>query len=226
MIHFSLFRKRAVWLPTWRGWILLALSFGGLLSFVVRHIHPFLAVTQTVSANVLIVGGWLPDDALKSSFEEFSQGGYDYLVTTGGPIETGSYLFEFKDFATLGAAKMKVLGLNVQNLLVVPAPFVMKNRTYAATRAVLEKLRDEQLDVRGINVVSLGTHARRARMVYAKVFPKVPVGIIAQEPNEYDASQWWNYSAGLVAVLNGTIRVAYEWLLDSGRGSDELGTVQ
>jgi hypothetical protein len=133
-------------------------------------------------------------------------------------------LSEFKDFATLGAAKMKAIGLKDHRLLVAPAPFVMKNRTYAAARAVLEKLRDEKIDVRGINVVSLGTHARRAWMVYAKVFPKVPVGVIAQEPNEYDASQWWQYSAGLVSVLNGTIRVGYEWLLDSGRSSGESAT--
>jgi hypothetical protein len=60
-------RRRALWVPTWAGWFMIFLVVGGTLAFFVLRIHPFLAVTEDVKTDTLIVEGWLCDDAEGSS---------------------------------------------------------------------------------------------------------------------------------------------------------------
>lgn len=48
-----------------------------------NYLAGYLSISEQVKANILIVEGWLPDYALKMSYEEFRKNGYDYIVTTG-----------------------------------------------------------------------------------------------------------------------------------------------
>jgi hypothetical protein len=58
-------------------------------------ISVYLSKTQKVSANVLLVEGWLPADDIKTALDEFQKGGYDLIVTTGmRPVFEGCVLYE------------------------------------------------------------------------------------------------------------------------------------
>jgi hypothetical protein len=90
------FKRREVLLPTPRTWVLvvaLTLSLG----FVAVHkVHGFLAQRHPApGARLLVVEGWLWEDALDEAIDVYRAGGYSLLVTTGGPIEywTGSHGF-------------------------------------------------------------------------------------------------------------------------------------
>jgi hypothetical protein len=43
----------------------------------------YLSATKKVSANVLIVEGWLPPDGIKDAYAEYQTNSYDYIITTG-----------------------------------------------------------------------------------------------------------------------------------------------
>lgn len=49
----------------------------------VKFVSGYLTLNQKVSANLLIVEGWVNSDALRFAHEEFMEGEYDYIVTTG-----------------------------------------------------------------------------------------------------------------------------------------------
>lgn len=55
--------------------------------FVVKkafaYISDYLSKSEKVSANILIVEGWLPDNALDIAAEEFQSKQYEYVITTG-----------------------------------------------------------------------------------------------------------------------------------------------
>jgi hypothetical protein len=60
------------------------------------------------------------------------------------------------------------------------------------------------------NVVSLGPHSRRSRLLFVKALGKdYKVGIIAIENQEYDARQWWASSAGVRTILDESIAYLY-----------------
>lgn len=50
---------------------------------VIYSFQSFLTKSEKTEANILIVEGWLPHDALMSATNEFKQHNYDYILTTG-----------------------------------------------------------------------------------------------------------------------------------------------
>src|SRR4051812_46132378 len=104
---FSLFRRREAILPTWRGWLVLAvLSAAGARGFL-AWVHPFLAVTEPVGGEVLAVEGWIPDYALHEALKQFRVGHYARLVTTGGPVPKGMAFTYYGNYARLAAATLQ-----------------------------------------------------------------------------------------------------------------------
>ena len=208
--RFGLIRRRTCPVPTARGFAVLALAAVATLSAAVTSIHPFLAVTAPVEGNILVVEGWLYDDALERAVSRFEQGGYEYLVTTGGPLVRGSHLSEYGSFAELSAAILTTSGFDRRRLVVIPSPAVAKDRTYATAVALQRWLRESGLEVRGIDIFTSGTHGRRSRMLFEMALEsRVEVGVISMPSPAYDQHSWWTSSAGIRAVLNELIAYSY-----------------
>jgi uncharacterized SAM-binding protein YcdF (DUF218 family) len=217
-MNLALFRPRTVWLPTWRGWLLALVLLALFALFAARTIHPFLAVTDRVPADLLVVDGWQPDDALRAAMAEFQSGGYRFLCTAGGPVTRGILLADFASHAELCAATLLKLGFDESRLIVAPAPESKRNRTFVSATAVREKLIQRRVEPQGINLITSGIHARRSRLVYRKVFgPDMPMGVISRPSESYDPTRWWASSEGLKGVITESLALTYEYLADCGR---------
>lgn len=132
---FQLFQLREMCIPTWQGWVLANAIIISCITFVISPIHPFLTPNAAISADMLVVEGWIPDYGIKAALEEFETGSYKYLVTTGIPVERGDYLVEYKNFAEIPAASLIKMGLAADKITVIPSPKVKKDRTYASAIA-------------------------------------------------------------------------------------------
>ena len=211
-------RKRTLWVPTWQGsLVLLGLVLGFAFLFV-SGIHSFLAKTERVNADILVVEGWVPDYALRLAAREFRRGEYRYLCTTGGPLDHGSYLAPFNNWAKLAASTLQALGTPEAKLVVAPAPAAQRHRTFRAANSFREKLAAASIEQAALNVVTLGTHARRTQLIYEKVFgDEVEIGVVSVPSRAYDPDRWWASSNGAKAVLTETIGWLGEWIADSGR---------
>jgi hypothetical protein len=218
----SLFAKKTLWWPTWRGWLFLVVLAGGVVVGVMSRLQPFLAVTKPVRANVLVVEGWVPDYVLKEAANEFQQGRYEYLLVTGGPLLKGFLITGYSSEAALAAACLRTLHvLPANQLLEAPCAFTYRNRTFESARAAQTKLLAAGVHVQGVNVITVGTHARRTWLVYRKVFkPQTEIGVICHLDEEYQADRWWQSSAGIKAVMTEGFGWTYEWLASSGRTRD------
>ncbi len=199
-------RKRTLWLPTWQGTVIIAFIFIILVFLFVSQIHSFLAKSERVNTEILVVEGWIPDYALMAAVREFNKGGYGYLCTTGGPLNHGSHLARFDDWATLSASTLEALGIPQRALVVAPAPSARRHRTYRSAVALKNRLAGEGISAPAFNVLTLAPHARRTRLVYEAVFGnEVEVGIISIASKEYDPDRWWASSGGVKTVLTETI---------------------
>jgi hypothetical protein len=176
----------------------------------VLRVQPFLGVTESVPGGVLVVEGWVPDYVLEEASTEFQRHHYTKLYVTGGPLERGWHLSEYKTYADLGAATLIRVGMSKNALEAVSAPLVRQERTYTSAVALKTWLREHDADARNINVVSLGVHARRSRLLFQKAFGENSrVGIIAVENRDYDPGRWWQYSQGVRTVVDEFVAYIY-----------------
>ena len=199
----GLIRQRPGWVLTWRGRIFLLAAATTLLVMIGRNLGSFLTVSAPVSADVLVVEGWLPDYALDVALQEFRSRGCHMLYVTGGPLEAGYPFAEHQTYAERGLAGLIRQGLAPEMAQAVPAPATLKDRTYGSAVALRKWLQDHGIHPGKFNVVSIGPHARRTRLLFRKAFgSEAQIGIIAVEDRDYEPKRWWQSSQGVQAVLD------------------------
>ena len=183
-----------------------ALSLGTLLG-----VYPFLAITQRVNADVLVVEGWVHPYAIRVSVEEFENRSYQSVFTTGGPvIGKGGYINDYQTSASVGADSLKKEGIPAELVQMVPSHVMGRDRTYSSAIALRNWFREHDLPVRSINIVTEGAHARRTRLLFEKALgPGISVGVIAATSPDYDAKHWWRYSEGVEDVIDESVAYVY-----------------
>ena len=208
------FKRRSCLVPTFRAWLLIGLSVLVLSGVAVRHVHSFLSVTDPVDADFLVIEGWAPDYALEAARSEFLKHHYAKLYVTGGPLERGALLSEYRTYAELGTAGLRKMG--VEAVQAVPSLKTRKDRTYLSALALKEFFQKDGKVVKKINLISMGAHSRRSRMLFEQAFGSdTKVGIIAIEDQDYDATQWWKSSQGFRSVTDELIAYVYARLFFS-----------
>jgi len=211
----GLLARQERWGLTWRGWLTLALTFAFTGGLFIRTIHPFLAVTDRVDADYLVVEGWVHEYAIQAAIKEFKNGNYRQIFTTGGPVRgTGGYTNDFNTSASVAAERLVADGLAKNLVQMVPSRIVDRDRTYGSAIALKNWLKENHLEVHRMNIVTEDIHARRTRLLFQQAFgDDVQVGIIAIPPSEYDPAHWWRYSEGIEGIMMASMAYVYAQLL-------------
>jgi uncharacterized SAM-binding protein YcdF (DUF218 family) len=207
--------RRTMTLPTWRGWLLILVIGTAAVIGAGRAVHPFLAVTKSVQAEVLVIEGWLADYAIESGADTFRRDSsrYQRVYVTGGPLEKASHMAGFESYATSGAAVLIAAGLASDVVVPVPSDERYRNRTYAAALALRDYCASNGIELGSVNVVTLGTHARRSRLSFRRALGRdVRVGVIAVPSRDYEDARWWRYSEGVKAVVSELVALPYAWV--------------
>ncbi|MEH2092182.1 ElyC/SanA/YdcF family protein [Nostoc sp.] len=212
----KLIKRQEMWTLTAQGWAIAIALIAYLIFFTITHVHSFLAVTSPIkSAEILVVEGWLPDYAIQQALTEFKNGSYRLVITTGGSIEKGNYLSEYKNFAEVSAATFEKLGLESEKVVAVPTPMVIKDRSYASAVEFDRWLSNSNLKLQSINLFSLDVHTRRSWLLFRKLLsPKVKVGAIAAETQDYDPNKWWDSSQGVRTIIDEGVAYIYARFLN------------
>lgn len=195
-----LLRRREIWLPTLWGWLVFLAAGALICGIIARHLHGFLATSAPVGAHVLVVEGWLGPEELDEAVTAFRAGGYERVVTTGGPVY--HWAAGGATFAEQAATYLKQHGVPAAAVTAVPAARTERDRTYQSAVAVRDWSRRSGTGLTAIDVISDSTHARRSRLLYRLAFGEdVKVGVLATRAYEYDAAAWWRSSAGARQVI-------------------------
>ena len=203
--------RRERWGLSWRGWLIVLAAFGLIFYVFLFRSYPFLAITDRVDTNVLVVEGWIHDYAIRAAVEEFRNGSYQRVFTTGGPVEgSGGYINDYHTNASIGAELLKKYGLPDQFLQMVPSRAMDRDRTYGSAVALRGWLNEHNMPIRRINVLTENVHARRTRVLFQEALGHdVEVGIIAVPNPDYDPRYWWRYSAGVKDVVSEAVAYTY-----------------
>jgi hypothetical protein len=207
----GLLKRRERWGLSWHGWLLLAVL--GLVSAFLFFLsaHPFLAVTRRVNTNNLVVEGWIQRYALRAAAQEFNNGSYAHIFTTGGPENgSGGYVNDYQTSASVGAESLKRLGIPNEVIQMAPSRVMGRERTYSSAVALRDWLYSHNLSIHSFNVLTEDCHARRTQLLYQEAFRgKIAVGVIAVPNPDYNPKDWWRYSDGVREVIGESIAYIY-----------------
>jgi uncharacterized SAM-binding protein YcdF (DUF218 family) len=211
----GLFDRKERWSLSWRGRLIVASALLLVGAIVLRCLYPFLAITERVNTNILVVEGWINEYAIRAAVREFRNNRYERVFTTGGPVAgTGGYINDYMTSASVGAVLLKKSGVPDDRLQMVPSRVMDRDRTYASAVALRNWFQAHDIAASGINVVTEDLHARRTRLLFQKALGKnVNVGIIAVPNADYPASRWWHYSQGIKDVVSEFAAYLYARLL-------------
>lgn len=212
-------QKRALWgmmrrgrivVPTWRGWLLLCCVLSSLAWVGVLETYPFLALSDPRPGGVLVIEGWTPDSYLKEVVAEFHRNHYDKVYVVGGPLDKGALLLDYKTFPELTASMLLKLGMDSNDLVRVTAGQTHQDRTYASAVALKQWWHDHQQSPARVNLMCIGPHARRSRLLFEKTLAgPVTVGVVTLPARDFDSRHWWRSSAGFRVVSAEAIGYMY-----------------
>lgn len=208
MPRFQLLRRREVWLPTAWGWLALSALAAAAVVLALHSLHAFLSPNEPVGARVLVIEGWMDTEEMDQALAAARSGGYERVVTTGGPIERWKTVH--RTYAELAADYLEHHGLKEAEVTPVPSPASAQDRTYLSAVMVRAWARDSGLALDALDVFSAGAHARRSRKLYRLAFgPEVRIGVLAARPSGYDAEGWWQTLTGVREVLDQALGLAW-----------------
>lgn len=164
----------------------------------IAAIHPFLACNRPISAEMLVVEGWLPASYLPLAAEEFRRGRYRYLVTVGGPLPSTLKTRDQTTYAESARSAMIQLGIDKSFVTAVSAPQANRRRMWTYVQAFRSWLNRSGHEIRAINVFTVGVHGRKSLLLFNKALgPTVQVGVISVRRQGYDPSYWWLSPIGI-----------------------------
>jgi uncharacterized SAM-binding protein YcdF (DUF218 family) len=207
----GLFTRKERWGLSWQGRVILSLLGFSTAMLILLNVQPFLAETDRVNTDLLVVEGWIHEYGIRGAVEEFKRGSYERVFTTGGPVTgRGHYINDYQTSASVGADLLKSAGVPPDVVQMVPSRAMDRDRTYGSAVALREWFRSHNMAVHGVNVVTENAHARRTRFLFEKALGKdVAVGVIGVPNPDYDKGRWWLYSEGVKDVGSEALAYVY-----------------
>jgi uncharacterized SAM-binding protein YcdF (DUF218 family) len=211
----ALFVRRERWTLTWPGRLIVLAVITIIVVLGARNLCVFLAVTSPVGGEFLVVEGWMPAYAYRQAVTEFRKGGYRKIIAAGTMQDDGDDGEESREHS--GAEKLIAFGVPRDLVVIASYGEVHRDRTFHAAMAVKQWLQAQGLRTTSVDVVTVGPHARRSRLLYEKaVGNEVAVGVFAIEDRKFDPGHWWRSSEGVRTVVDESIAYLYARLFFFG----------
>ncbi len=130
-----------------------------------------------------------------------------YIVTDIDGRKTFDTYYSNAEYAR---QQLSLLGVDISSITACIGEKVEVNRTLTSALAFRDWLQKSHKEVTGINIISLGAHARRTWMIYNKILnEKYSIGIISIPDYYYSNSRSYRFIKNLREVLG----IIYYWFI-------------
>lgn len=110
----------------------------------------------------------------------------------------------------LTAKRLLSMGIDTSRVVAIPGERARVNRTLTSALAVRDWLAENDFKVKGINILSSGTHSRRTWMTFDRILDKsVNIGVIALPDSKNNSGDGVRY----LKTVRETIAYIYYWLI-------------
>jgi hypothetical protein len=116
----------------------------------------------------------------------------------------------FNSCAESARKRFMSMGIDSSVIIAVPVNRVITNRTLTSAISFRDWLKTININVKGINIVSMGTHARRTWITYNKILDeKYNIGIISLP----DYGNNYSMTSRVLTTIRQTLGIIYYWFL-------------
>jgi len=208
--NFFLINKKERWSLTLPGILVLFLLFFIPVYLLFNNLFLIIAPVIREKASILVLEGSVNDHVLVAAMEEFQKYHYTLLITTGTPLEYGSILSKYQNTASIAGFSLLKLGFDSTHLVILGTDAIIHDRTFNSAIRLKQWLRVNQPDIKAVNLMSLGVHGGRSRLLFQSALgDSIRVGIISIPSQYYDAKSWWRSSKGFRETMNEAIGYFY-----------------
>jgi hypothetical protein len=117
---------------------------------------------------------------------------------------------DYASYAQLAGNSLMSLGIDSSQIDIIPGEKVSLNRTLTSALAFRDWLKRTDIEVKGINIVTMGIHAERTFMTYNKILnKKYEIGIISL--TDYEARHSRKYK--VLKTIRESIGIIYYWFI-------------
>jgi hypothetical protein len=213
-------QRQMVWWPTRLGWLCGMMFVATCVISWTLLAERWLSLTAREPAKVLVVEGWIGLEGMKAAADEFNLGKCDLVVGTGG-LTGERWNVARWNYAEMATKELRRLGIPPEQVLPARAREIESQRTFEAAVAAWKALQAAGVRPQAINVLTRGPHARRSRLIYARVFgDDTKVGVISWTPESEVATPWWGSSDRASDLIKESVGYPFELFLNSGRSSN------
>lgn len=212
-----LLKRRPILVPTLLGWLVIfSVGATGVGGWALCG-EDFLSVTNRRDADVLVVEAWIGMPGIAAAKEEFDRGGYKYLIAAG-TYTNNRWGTQRYHYATLARGYLIRLGCPADAVIEAAIETPQAHRTFATAVAVRHALNARKVKPRGVNVLTVGMHARRTGVIFSRALgAELPVGTIAWTPSYHLDVPWWRSSEKAEDLIKESVAYPLELLFHSGR---------
>jgi len=116
----------------------------------------------------------------------------------------------FNSHAEIAANALLFSGIDSSKVIAVPGKEVKINRTLSSALAFRDWLSTTDIDVKGINIITMGTHARRTLMTYTEILDRnYKIGIISIPDHRESSSRKFK----IFKTIRESIGLIYYWII-------------
>ncbi|MGC1392160.1 MAG: carbohydrate-binding domain-containing protein [Bacteroidales bacterium] len=117
---------------------------------------------------------------------------------------------DFTSYAELARNRLLSLGMDSAKIKAIDSKRARINRTLTSALAFRDWLRTTNIPVKGINIVTVGTHARRTWMTYNKILDgKHKIGILSLPDYKNNFSRKYK----ILKTIRETLGIIYYWII-------------
>lgn len=194
--------RKERWTLTLLGKALVAVVVIVAAAGTLRGLFPFLAISCPRREGIMVVEGWIHVNAIPQVAREYAASHYRHLVVVNAVYDTGNKWVSGRYQGEYLTNALTQLGVPPEGLALVTCNVVHKDRTYHSALAVKKWMQQQDVPAKSFDIVTLGPHARRSRILFKRAFgPDANIGVIALDEHGYDPVHWWRSSEGVREVL-------------------------
>lgn len=181
--------------------LLILIIILGLIYLGFTRIYSILSPDEVIKSDFMVVEGWMSDYAIEESLHIFRNDNYHHLFVTGGPLNNGYYLNNYKSDAEVATETLLLLGASKDSITMVIRELVWRDRTYHAALKLRSYLEENHPEVKSFNLISQGAHSARSWLLFKMAMPDFEIGIISIDNKLFDNNKWWKTSKGFRTVF-------------------------
>ena len=195
-------KQRSYWALSLKAKVIIFLTTLSLALAFIHGLRPFLAVSDPVPGGILVIEGWVHDINIEQTVIKFSAA-HDRDVFILSALHASGPEREWgREHSEYIAAKLKRSGVSPERVHLIFCEVSKKDRTYHTAVALKSWLQERGIPVDSLNVITMGAHARRSRLLFQKAFgDKVKVGVIPIDDPDHDSAHWWRSRDGVGQMI-------------------------